>query len=69
MPRSAEMLAEIDARIAAVRENLRDLLEQAAAYSGAGDDDLVSRRIAEQEALLDGLMKRRDALASAANAD
>ena len=41
---------EIDARIAAIRENLRELVEQAAAYSGAADDELVSRRIADQEA-------------------
>jgi hypothetical protein len=28
-------MAEIDSRIAAVRENFRELVEQAAAYSGA----------------------------------
>jgi hypothetical protein len=33
---------------AAVRENLRGLVEQAPAYSGAADDELISRRIAEQ---------------------
>ena len=63
MPDTPEVMAEIDARIAAVRENLRDLLEQAAAYSGAADDDLVSQRIAEQEALLDKLTRTRDLLA------
>jgi hypothetical protein len=52
---------DIDARIAAVRENLRDLVEQAAAYSGAGDDELMSRRIAEQEELLAVLEKARAA--------
>jgi hypothetical protein len=57
-----ESIAELDARISAVRENLRDLLEQAAAYSGAADEDLVSRRIAEQEAQLDILTKRRSLL-------
>ena len=62
MAEIAEVIAEIDARISAARDNLRDLLEQAAAYSGAADDDLSSRRIAEQEALLDGLTKRRAAL-------
>jgi hypothetical protein len=62
MPDNAEVIAQIDARIAAVRENLRDLLEQAAAYSGAADDDLTSQRIAEQEALLDKLTKARDLL-------
>jgi uncharacterized small protein (DUF1192 family) len=43
-------IAEIDERIAAVREKLRQLFEQPAAYSGAADEDVVSRRIAEQEA-------------------
>ena len=56
---------EIDARIATVRENLRQLVEQAAAYSGNADDELVSRRIAEQEAQLEVLTKRRAELASA----
>ena len=56
-------VAEIDARIADVRENLRELVEQAAAYSGSADDELVSQRIADQEALLDGLIKQRDELA------
>lgn len=41
-------IAEIDERIAAVRENLRGVVEQAAAYSGAADEELISRRIAEQ---------------------
>jgi hypothetical protein len=59
-------LEEIDARISTVRENLRQLVEQAAGYSGNADDELVSRRIAEQEAQLDSLTKRRAALAAAA---
>ena len=53
--------SEIDERIAAVRENLRSLVEQAAAYSGAADDELTSRRIAAQEAKLDELIRQRDA--------
>jgi hypothetical protein len=55
-------LAEIDSRIAAVRENIRELVEQAAAYSGAADEDLTSRRLAEQEAELERLTRRRDEL-------
>ena len=62
MPDVPESLEELDARIAAVRENLRDLLEQAAAYSGAADEELVSQRIAEQEAQLDSLTNRRSLL-------
>jgi hypothetical protein len=57
-------IAELDSRIAAARENLRELIEQAAAYSGAADDDSASRRIAEQEALLARLMMERDIEAS-----
>src|SRR5262245_26502328 len=55
-------IAEIAERIAAVRENLRGLVEQAAAYSGAADEELTSRRIAEQEAELKRLTKQRDEL-------
>lgn len=55
-------LAELDARIAAVRENIRELTEQAAAYSGAEDDDRAANRIAEQEALLATLLKQRQLL-------
>jgi len=53
---------EFDERMAAVRENLRGLVEQAAAYSGAADEELTSRRIAEQEAELERLTKQRDEL-------
>ena len=52
MPNVDESIQEIDARISIVRENLRDLIEQAAAYSGAADDELLSQRITEQEAQL-----------------
>jgi hypothetical protein len=55
-------IAELDAEIADIRENLRELVEQAAGYSGAADDALASQRIADQEALLDRLTKQRDAL-------
>ena len=57
-------LAEVDERLAAVRDNLRDLVEQAAAYSGAADEDLMSSRIAEQEDKLEELTKQREALLS-----
>ena len=60
---STEMtLAELDERIAIVRENLRELTEQAAADSAAGDDDLSQTRIAEQEQELARLTELRDAL-------
>jgi len=65
MPDPQPNIAEIDERIAEVRENLRELVEQAAAYSGAADDELVSQRIADQEALLERLTAQRDKLAQA----
>lgn len=57
-----EALAEIEQRIAIIRDNLRELVEQAAGYSGAADDELTSDRIATQQAQLDALLKERDAL-------
>jgi phage host-nuclease inhibitor protein Gam len=65
MADSQSKIAEIDSQIADIRENLRELVEQAAAYSGAADDELTSQRIADQEALLDRLTKQRDELAQA----
>jgi hypothetical protein len=55
-------LTEIEQRISAARENLTQLTEQAAGYSGAADEELASRRIADQEALLELLTRRRDEL-------
>ena len=55
-------LADVEERIAALEDNLRDLTEQAAAYSGAGDEDRSSERIAEFEQQLDALKKQRDQL-------
>ena len=45
-------VADINSRIAILRNNLRDLTEQATAYSGASTEELMSNRIAEQEAKL-----------------
>jgi hypothetical protein len=55
-------IAEIDQRIAIVRDNLRGLVEQAASSSGASDEELLSQRIAEQEAKLALLAKQREEL-------
>ncbi len=59
----AETLAELDAAIAATRDNIRELIEQAAAYSGAADEERSADRIAKQEARLEELLKKRQALA------
>src|ERR1700737_4263415 len=62
MPDNPLTLAEIDERIAAIRENLIELTEQAAAYSGAAVEELNARRIADQEAQLELLTRQRDEL-------
>lgn len=55
-------LAEIDRRIAIARDNIRQLIEQAAAFSGAEDEDRNADRIAQQTEELEKLIKQRDAL-------
>jgi hypothetical protein len=61
----SKALAELDSEIADVRDNLRQLTEQAAAQSGAADEDRAAERIAQQQALLDQLLKRRETVAKA----
>jgi len=55
-------IEELDRRIAIVRDNLRQLIEQAAARSGAADEALASDRISQQSEELERLTKERDAL-------
>lgn len=62
MPTEPLNLAELDERLSVVRDNLRELVEQAAAFSGAGDEERMSERIAEQEERLAELTRQRDAL-------
>ena len=64
-PDDSTTIAEIDNRIAIARENLRELVEQAAAYSGASDEELMSERITEEERKLVLLTKRREELSQA----
>jgi hypothetical protein len=61
---NASSLADVDKRIQIVEDNLRELIEQAAAYSGAADEERNADRIAEQQAKLDALLKEREALVS-----
>jgi uncharacterized small protein (DUF1192 family) len=53
---------EIDDRIAIVRDNIRQLTEQAAGSSGAADEERNADRIAEQQAELERLIQQRDEL-------
>jgi uncharacterized small protein (DUF1192 family) len=55
-------LAELNDRIAVLRDNIRQLVEQAAASSGAQDEERTSGRIAQQQEELDRLVKARDAM-------
>ena len=56
-------VVDIDNRIAILRNNLRDVTEQAAGYSGAATEELMSNRITDQEAKLAALIKQREKLA------
>jgi len=55
-------LTELNDRIAVIRDNIRQLVEQAAASSGAQDEERISGRIAQQQDELDKLVKERDAM-------
>jgi uncharacterized small protein (DUF1192 family) len=55
-------LPEIEDRIAILRDNIRQLTEQAAALSGAADEARAADRIAAQQAELNRLTAERDAM-------
>ena len=55
-------LPDIEDRIAILRDNIRQLTEQAAAVSGAGSEELLAGRIAAQDAELQTLIAQRDAI-------
>ena len=59
---SSLSLPELERRIAIARDNIRQLIEQAAANSGAGDESRNADRIAQQQEELERLTKQRDAL-------
>ena len=59
---AATTTTELDDRIAIVRTNLRELVEQATSHSGASDEERMSERIAEQEAKLALLIRQREEL-------
>lgn len=55
-------LAQLDERIAIVRDNIRELIEQATALSGAEDEQRNADRIAQQQADLERLLRQRNQL-------
>jgi hypothetical protein len=59
-PPAPAPVTELDNRIAIVRANLRELVDQAASSAGAANEELMSQRIAEQEERLRRLMQERD---------
>jgi hypothetical protein len=54
--------SELDDRIAILRDNIRQLVEQAAAQGGAADDEHVSLLLEQQNNELESLIAQRDAL-------
>lgn len=57
-------LAELEDRIAVVRDNIRQLIEQAAGASGDRNEERAADRLEQQNTELDALVKARDARAA-----
>jgi len=57
-----QRISELDQRIAILRDNIRELVEQAAGFAGAANDELAAGRISQQETLLASLLQERNAL-------
>jgi hypothetical protein len=57
-------LSEMNDRIAILRDNIRQLIEQAAGASGAESEERISERLERQNEELEKLIKARDALIS-----
>jgi len=55
-------ISELEDRIAILRDNIRQLVEQAAAAAGGANEERASDRIAEQSAESEKLTKQRDEL-------
>jgi len=53
-------LDQVEDRIAIVRDNIRQLIEQSAADSGAANEARNADRLAQQQAELETLIKQRD---------
>ena len=53
-------LPELNDRIAILRDNIRQLTEQATGSSGSANEERTAERIAQQQDELDGLIKERD---------
>jgi hypothetical protein len=58
---SSLSLSELSDRIAILQDNIRQLVEQAAAASGEQNQERIADRIYQQNEELERLMKERDA--------
>ncbi|MDI4237298.1 hypothetical protein AAFX91_28750 [Bradyrhizobium sp. 31Argb] len=61
---SSLSLDELNDRIAILEDNIRQLIEQAAAASGEQNEARIADRISQQNDELERLMKERDARAN-----
>jgi uncharacterized small protein (DUF1192 family) len=61
---SSLSLDELNDRIAILEDNIRQLIEQAAAASGERNEARIADRISQQNDELERLMKERDARAT-----
>ncbi|WP_454629377.1 hypothetical protein [Bradyrhizobium cenepequi] len=61
---SSLSLDELNDRIAILEDNIRQLIEQAAAASGEQNEARIADRISQQNDELERLMKERDARAA-----
>ncbi|WP_426434346.1 hypothetical protein [Bradyrhizobium genosp. P] len=55
-------LPELNDRIAVLRDNIRQLIEQAAGAAGAEVEERISERLEQQNEELEKLLKAREAL-------
>ena len=55
-------VSALNDRIAILRDNVRQLSEQAAAVSGAANEERIAERIAQQSEELERLIAERDGL-------
>ena len=62
MPELHRPIEEIEARISIVRQNLRELTEEAAGDAGVASEEHVAEEIAKQEEELKSLEEERDAI-------
>jgi uncharacterized small protein (DUF1192 family) len=53
-------LPQLNNRIAILRDNIRQLMEQAAGSSGAANEERTAERIAQQQDELEALVRERD---------